>query len=188
MTRYQDDDGVWHGDEDIQEIQEQTETIKRWAQEEIEKEEYMEKFFTDEGKNANIEAGGVIPKGENKIKYWPIRDADVKEHKMLVDDGKDPYYVLQYELQSAFRQASEGKGKERHATGESFEQQKIVTIGRWVAGSPAAGCLQQVIKKTAEAARLDHEAAIRELDGAIVYACAAKILLREAIDRASGEQ
>lgn len=93
--------------------------------------------------------------------------------------GAKLYAKLEAELQSALEQASKGKGKERHADGEPFEQQKICVIGRWVSGSPAAGPLQQAVKKAVESARLGPEAAIRELDGAINYLCAAKILLRE---------
>lgn len=89
------------------------------------------------------------------------------------------YESLAKELQSALEQASQGKGKERHASNEPFEHQKIFIITRWVQCSPAAALLYQVIKKAAESARMDTDAALRELDGVINYAAAAKILLRE---------
>lgn len=89
------------------------------------------------------------------------------------------YKSLARELQSALEQASHGKGKERHASNEPFEHQKIFIITRWVQCSPAAALLYQVIKKAAESARMDTDAALRELDGVINYAAAAKILLRE---------
>ena len=75
MTRYQDDDGVWHDKKEL--ATKLYEAFERGAEED------MEKFFKEK-----VEAGGVIPKGENKIKYWPIRDADGKEHQLLVDDKK----------------------------------------------------------------------------------------------------
>lgn len=94
--------------------------------------------------------------------------------------GKNKSYEsLERELSEAFKQASEGKGKERHADGESFDRQKICVIARWVSGSPAAGVLFQAVKKAVESSRLSPEAALRELDGAIVYLAAAKVLLRE---------
>jgi len=91
------------------------------------------------------------------------------------------YESLAKELSEAYTQASNGKGKERHADGSSFEQQKICVISRWVSGSPAAGPLFQAVKKAVESARLSPEAALREIDGAIVYLAAAKILIREKI-------
>jgi hypothetical protein len=93
-----------------------------------------------------------------------------------------PYIKLREELDSAYDQASIGKGKQRHADNEPFENQKICVINRWLRGARYAGPLFQAVKKTVESARMEPEAAIRELDGAINYLCAAKILLREEIE------
>jgi len=92
------------------------------------------------------------------------------------------YDTLALELQFALDQAKSGKGKERHADDEPFENQKICVITRWVKNSIAAPLLYQVIKKAAESARMEPEHALHELDGVINYAAAAKIIIRESID------
>lgn len=90
------------------------------------------------------------------------------------------YASLRDVLEAAYSQAAEGKGKERHANGLSFLRQPILSIARMVGiGGPA----QQVMKKTQEAVGLakrgEYARAEAELLGAIVYASAAVILLRE---------
>jgi hypothetical protein len=91
------------------------------------------------------------------------------------------YAALDQALQGAYNQASQGKGKERHADDESFENQKICVINRWITGSPVAGALFQAIKKSVESSRLSAPRAIRELQGAINYLAAAIILLEESM-------
>lgn len=87
------------------------------------------------------------------------------------------YESLKQVLNNALSQASEGKGKERHAEeGEPFEKQQIVEIGRRLQGNPAAGPLFQAVKKIYESGRLDDEKGIHELYGAINYIAAAIIL------------
>lgn len=79
-------------------------------------------------------------------------------------------------LEEALKQASEGKGKERHASdGEYFEDQPICEIARRLGG----GDLFQAVKKIYESVRLPKEAAVRELLGAIIYIAAEVILRRE---------
>lgn len=90
------------------------------------------------------------------------------------------YAPLRDVLEAAYSQAAEGKGKERHANGLPFARQPILSIARMVGiGGPA----QQVMKKTQEAVGLARRGefvrAEAELLGAIVYAAAAIILLRE---------
>ncbi len=97
-------------------------------------------------------------------------------NKPLVDDR---YTQLARVLTDAMEQAVGGKGKERHADGERFENQKICVINRWLAGSPVAGALFQAVKKTVESSRMTPDAAIRELYGAINYLSAGIILLEE---------
>ena len=89
------------------------------------------------------------------------------------------YSKLVKVMAQAYKQAVSGKGKERHACGEPFERQKICQIGRWLRGNPAAGPLQQAIKKCMESTRLDKKEAIEELYGAINYIAAAVILFSE---------
>lgn len=83
-------------------------------------------------------------------------------------------------LNDAFNQAANGKGKERHGNGKPFEHQPLFEISRMVGiGGPA----YQVMKKTQEAVTMfvrgQHDAAIRELHGAIVYAAATIMLIEE---------
>lgn len=83
---------------------------------------------------------------------------------------EDPdYYELSRILDLAYKQASEGKGKERHATHLPFEKQPILTIQQMVGPGFAYG---QIIKKAQEASRMSREAALREILGIINYAAA----------------
>lgn len=91
------------------------------------------------------------------------------------------YAPLERVLREAYNQSAKGKGKERHAVDESFYNQKICVMSRWLEDSPCAGPLFQAAKKIFETTRLEPRAAIRELYGAIVYAAAAIILLEEKI-------
>jgi hypothetical protein len=92
-------------------------------------------------------------------------------------DRDSRYSSLIGVLMEAVEQASTGKGHERHDNGKRFEEQPLLEICRML-GNPdfARG---QVMKKTAESARLDPAAAVKELLGAINYAAAAIILIRE---------
>jgi ribosomal protein L40E len=89
------------------------------------------------------------------------------------------YGGLKRVLADAMLQAKSGKGKERHADEEPFENQKICVINRWLKDSRVAGPLFQAVKKTIESSRLPGERAIDELRGAINYLAAAIILLEE---------
>ncbi|OPY16254.1 MAG: hypothetical protein A4E69_00274 [Syntrophus sp. PtaB.Bin138] len=86
------------------------------------------------------------------------------------------YQSLQNVLEDAYRQASQGKGAERHAKGEPFEEQKICEITRRLIGSPIQSLLYQAVKKIYETTRTDP---IPELLGAINYIAAGIIILRE---------
>jgi len=94
----------------------------------------------------------------------------------------DKYGSLKRVLADAMLQAKSGKGKERHADDESFENQKICVINRWIKDSPVAGTLFQAVKKTVESSRMSPGAAIRELYGAINYLSAGIILLEEIME------
>ncbi len=88
------------------------------------------------------------------------------------------YESLDGILLEALAQASEGKGKIRHADeDENFEDQLICFIGRKLGVGFELG---QVAKKIFEVTRLETtEAKVHELLGAIVYIAAAVLLLRE---------
>lgn len=86
------------------------------------------------------------------------------------------YEQLAEVLDAALAQAQAGKGKERHAVGEPFQDQKIVQLCEWMGSTQ--GAVFQVSKKALESTRLDDEAAERELLGAINYAAAAVLVLR----------
>lgn len=93
----------------------------------------------------------------------------------------DEYSRLSGVFQAALEQASEGKGKARHANkGERFEDQQIVEIAMRLSGNPAAGPLFQAVKKIYESGRFDNSgAAVNELYGAIVYIAAAIIVMED---------
>jgi hypothetical protein len=91
----------------------------------------------------------------------------------------DKYGSLKRVLVDAMLQAKSGKGKERHADDEPFENQKICVINRWLHGSPIAGPLFQAVKKAVESSRMNYDAAIRELYGSINYIAAGILLLEE---------
>lgn len=92
----------------------------------------------------------------------------------------EPYEPLQRVLARALEQASQGKGADRHANGQPFTDQPILTISRMVGPGFAIG---QVMKKAQEAntmaGRGNPQNAVFELLGAIVYASAAIVLLEE---------
>lgn len=95
----------------------------------------------------------------------------------LVKQGEsDPYFSLATVLCEAYDQAKYGKGKERHADDDNFEDQLIVTIQDHVGGGFAAG---QAIKKIVESKRLATDPAVKEILGAINYLAAYIIWLRK---------
>jgi hypothetical protein len=100
---------------------------------------------------------------------------DAKTSEKLIN-----YKALNTVLGDAFNQASDGKGKERHANeGQKFEDQIICSVSRMLKGHPFAYNAGQAIKKIVEAGRLDREAAKREYLGAINYIAAMVILTDE---------
>lgn len=94
--------------------------------------------------------------------------------------GVPHYQVLADELQAAYRQSAEGKGKERHANGKPFDRQPIMELARMYGVGFTAG---QAAKKSQEAlgmlARGERDKAIHELHGAIVYLAATAAAIRE---------
>jgi hypothetical protein len=99
-------------------------------------------------------------------------DAD-NWHNVIVKKG---YFPLFQVLNDALNQAQVGKGHERHADGQPFTDQPVLTITRAVGlGFP----LGQAMKKIQECQRMDTDAAQRELLGAINYLAAAVLFLDE---------
>ncbi len=86
------------------------------------------------------------------------------------------YESLASVLDQALERAQGGKGKERHANGDPFEEQPIVAINDMIGSTH--GCLYQVIKKARESVRLKPGAAVLELLDVINYAAAAVIILQ----------
>ena len=92
--------------------------------------------------------------------------------------SQHPYFSLSEVFEEAYKQASEGKGHERHASeGESFEDQPICEMARRLGHS---GPLYQAVKKIYESQGLAGEKGVHELLGAINYIAAAIIVRREA--------
>lgn len=95
------------------------------------------------------------------------------------DPPKDPidtYASLRGVLDAALAQASDGKGKERHAAaGERFEDQQIVQLGEWMGSNHFE--IGQACKKAIESTRLPADRARAELLGAINYLAAAVLVL-----------
>ena len=80
----------------------------------------------------------------------------------------DPYWSLRKVLDAAYEQAAYGKGAERHARGNPFEEQHMQTISRLLGSE--RGMAYQAIKKLTEGLDLpDRPAQIKELLGAINY-------------------
>lgn len=104
----------------------------------------------------------------------------IEPNKLNISAVDDGYSALREVLDSAYDQASRGKGKERHANGKPFDKQPVLEMTRMVG---VGGPVFQAMKKAQEAAgmanRGEIDAAIRELLGTIVYAAAAVVYLKE---------
>lgn len=86
------------------------------------------------------------------------------------------YEQLESILGEALEQAAAGKGKERHATGQAFEDQPMQLISKLLDDNH--GLAFQAIKKIQESLRLSPDRAERELLGAINYIAGMIIFLR----------
>jgi len=88
------------------------------------------------------------------------------------------YASLEQVLNRAYAQAALGKGKERHACDRPFEEQPMQTISQLLGSH--TGLLYQAMKKIQESQRMDKDAAVRELLGAINYIAGAVIFIEAA--------
>lgn len=84
------------------------------------------------------------------------------------------YASLRAVLNRAYDQAATGKGAERHAQGQAFEHQPMQHL---IALYGQGFALGQAAKKAQESMRMEPEAAVRELLGAINYLAGAVISL-----------
>lgn len=115
-----------------------------------------------------------------KAKQTEVKDTKIQSDKYQeqvkesVGAPPNPYQSLMAILDQAYRRASQGKGKDRHATNEPFIEQSIVTEGKYFY---IVGNLQQIRKKAVESLRLDPTMARNELLDIIVYAAASIIII-----------
>lgn len=108
----------------------------------------------------------------------PVSYSENPYSKPLADLTMDApgYESLGQVLMQAYLQAAEGKGAERHADSKAFDDQPMQLIQQLVGPGFALG---QAIKKCQESQRMDRDAAVRELLGAIVYIAGAIIHIEE---------
>lgn len=104
----------------------------------------------------------------------------------LIEGGTPAFVVPGYELLAdvfhrAYNQAAVGKGKERHANGEPFDEQVMQDGARRFG---VGALLFQAFKKSEESQRLPLDRGVNELLGAMVYLAGA-VIRREA-DAAEG--
>ena len=96
---------------------------------------------------------------------------------------KEGYQKLDDVMLDALNQSQSGKGLQRHANNNAYEDQVICVAQRLLKNHPFGGHAYQIIKKTIEAGRLYNikgsEAAYHEMLGAINYASAMCILIKE---------
>ena len=126
-----------------------------------------------------IGEGDMIEKtGDQEYKIFFAPKSDHQDAPQ--EDSSDGYLDLRRVLDMAFEQASQGKGKERHANGREFDRQPIMELARMHGLGYPTG---QAAKKLQEAHTLlrlrGKEAAIQEILGAINYAAAAVLLIEE---------
>jgi fructoselysine-6-P-deglycase FrlB-like protein len=93
----------------------------------------------------------------------------------------NPKYVeLDAVLRKAYNQAASGKGRERHANDQFFEDQSLMVIGRQVGlGFPLGQALKKITELHGMQRRGESESAQTEILGAIVYLCSAYLLIEE---------
>lgn len=93
------------------------------------------------------------------------------------DQLKLDYAALDAVLARAWQQAACGKGAERHGQSKSFTEQPMQTISDLL--NTQSGMLYQAMKKIQESTRMDRDAAVRELLGAVNYIAGAIIWLEK---------
>lgn len=112
----------------------------------------------------------------NELDYqiWYVFKKDVDILPGVSDTGFRSPSTLESVLNDALVQATSGKGKERHADDNKFEEQPIM----WIEKQFKSFQLGQAVKKVHESQRLDKDRAVAELLGAINYIAAHIIYLQ----------
>lgn len=84
-------------------------------------------------------------------------------------------------LLEAYQQAAHGKGKERHANARAFSDQPILSIGTMVGMGYPLGQAMKKLQESRTLLKLDggQHRAFAEILGAMVYAAAAAMLVRD---------
>ena len=131
----------------------------------------------------NCKLDGHSCNGDGSYGYcWWVKPDDLKKTDKPIEVDKS-YDSLKNVLQDAAAQSESGKGRERHANNNKYEDQVICVVQRLLQDHPFGGHAYQIIKKTIEAGRLykikGKEAAYQEILGAINYCAAMNILIKE---------
>ena len=116
------------------------------------------------------------PAEPNRETREAMNEGRVHEHGVAVVHG---YEDLHRVLVRALDQAQQGKGKERHADGKPFAEQPMQQLITLYGQGFALG---QAGKKMQESQRMERNAAVRELLGAIVYIAGGIIALESRQD------
>jgi len=168
-------------------LKETTKLVKAYKNKEAQKNEEAEKILEgiekeiEKNKKNTKEGKCIIEFVENTVGKLAeeIAEEIAEENSTItVNMPIEKNYKSLFDVfMNAYEQAAEGKGKERHASNEAYEHQKICTLNRQLGSNH--GAIFQACKKAIESTRLDRERAKAELLGSINYLAAAYILLDE---------
>lgn len=119
---------------------------------------------------------GVVPVHGSKANDMRLRSVVTELIANGVQKYTDLYGSLRAVLEEAGEQASDGKGKERHAgDGEAFVDQQIVQLSEWMGNTGFN--IGQACKKSLESTKLPYPRSRLEILGAINYLAGAVIVL-----------
>ncbi len=122
--------------------------------------------------------GSAVPAPVRDWPSAPDSTAAPRSAFPLPKTADDPRYARLKEIFTrAYNQAAAGKGERRHGQGLPFEHQPMQTISQALGSH--IGLLYQAGKKAQESLRLERDAAVAELLGAINYLAGAVIYLEE---------
>lgn len=107
---------------------------------------------------------------EEEVPVPVVSATTVPFHEETFFHGDPKFLRLRGTLLRAYLQVAEGKGAARHGSGKAWPEQPMFKIAEIVGTGFHLG---QALKKIEESTRLDDEAAVKELLGAISYIAAA---------------
>lgn len=112
---------------------------------------------------------------------WECNRCGADWEKEATGTNGDGYDSLRKVFEMAVKQASEGKGAERHSDGQPFEDQTILQTTRAHGLGFATGQAEKKLRESHKLRPMEHgrQRAIAELLGAINYTAAAVIKLQE---------